>query len=198
VVCFYALARQGYKKISEEVQGTLPVLLPMSQDQLTPKKTSLFLRLLFIVAVLGMLLTGCSSNQVQFDFFAGDEALIVLLREDETGSYQVRYTGNQPAQIRNIQTMIAGEILHVDVEQVRLINQNSEVLLVDNNVPEGQVFELQPQEEFNIQVTFSGQSIGYNYLHGFRINFDVDNNNTTEDIVDPEVPDGYQYLINVE
>lgn len=94
--------------------------------------------------------------------------------------------------------MIAGEILHVDVEQVRVVTDDLDIVLDDNNVPEGQVLQVNPQDVLEMQVTFSGQSIGYNYLHGFRINFDIENENMTEDVVDPEVPDGYQYLVAVE
>lgn len=164
-----------------------------------PSSRPRFIGLLILTLVLfGLLVAGCSTDQNQFEFIAGEEAVIVLLRGEETASYRVRYTGNQPAEIQNVQTMIAGEILHVDVEQVRMINQDTDVVLVDNNVPEGQVFQVQPQDEIEFQVTFSGQSIGYNYLHGFRINFNIENTNLTFDVVDPEVPETYQYLIAVE
>lgn len=156
------------------------------------------LLLLLAVLMISVLLASCNTDQSRFEFFAGDESVIVLLREDDLGTYQVRYIGSQPAQIRNIQTMIAGEILHVDVEQVRVVTENHDIVLVDNNVPEGQALQVNPQDVLEMQVTFSGQSIGYNYLHGFRINFDVEGENLTEDVVDPEVPDGYQYLVAVE
>lgn len=176
----------------------MPYCPAMLNVQKILSKNRLLLCLFVIVGFTGLVLAGCSSEQDQFELISGEEAVIVLLRNEEVGSYRVRYTGSQPAEILNVQTMIAGEILHVDVQQVRLINGDREVVLVDNNVPEGQVFQVQPQDEIEMQVTYLGQSIGYNYLHGFRINFDIENNNQTFDVVDPEVPETYQYLIAVE
>ncbi|MFN2195441.1 MAG: hypothetical protein ACK2UW_04875 [Anaerolineales bacterium] len=158
------------------------------------------LHYLFLVGMflfLAFALVGCNSKQLPFEFVDGEKAVVVLVRNVDSGTYQVQYNGDQPAQIQNLQTMIAGQILHVDVQSVNLRLGDQAVTLVNNNVPEGENFVVQPGEILSIDVTYLGQSIGYNYLHGFRITYSANGESITQDATDPEQPD-YQYLIDVE
>ncbi len=132
-------------------------------------------------------------NQESFTLTGGDEAVVVLIRSDETGKYNVEYTGKSPGEIKNLQVILAGQILHVDVNQVSLTKENQEVILEKNNVPEGQQFVLNPGETFTVSVTYFGQTLGYNYMYGFRINYDDGGRNQTIDVMDKD-----KYLVDVE
>jgi hypothetical protein len=156
-----------------------------------------------ILVVLGMLiifvwgLSACAANQPKFELISGDEAVVVLLRGEESGTYRLSYEGNEAGQIQSVRPMIAGEILHVDVAQTLLRSGEQEVILDDNQVQEGQIFQLQPGAEFEIELTYRGQTIGYNYLHGFQITMATGEGNSMIEVIDPQAPD-YNYLIAVE
>lgn len=103
----------------------------------------------------------------------GQDELLVLIRNDASGVYQVQYRGRQPIQLQWIKPMLAGQILHVDVKEVAVSKDSAEVVLEQpaGALPEGQEISLQPGDVFNIRVTVRGQSIGGNYLYGFRIGY---------------------------
>ena len=128
---------------------------------------------LVISAVLLLIipLSSCSiSNPDPFVMVGGDEQLLVLLRNDKDGHYQVRYEGRKPAELHSLHVMLGGQILHVDVVQVAIIQGENEVILKgDATLPEGSQVILEPGEEFEVRVTFHGQSLGGNYMYGFRI-----------------------------
>jgi hypothetical protein len=168
------------------------------QNELSKKiriSQRIILGLLYLVGVLT--LAGCSGSGSDFSIQSGDPVVVVLLRDEEPGRYTLTYEGKDPAQIRFLQTMIAGEILHVDVARVILHSGDNAVQLVNNNVPEGQEFHIMPGDNLEIEVVFSGQTLGFNYIHGFRINYDAGGENFTVDVVDPKSPE-YQFLIDVE
>lgn len=142
-------------------------------------------------------LAGCNSNKPAFQFVDGEKAAVVLIRNIDNGSYQVQFNGDQPAQIQSLQVMIAGQILHVDVASVNLKLGDQTVTLIDNNVPEGERFVVQPGETLTVEVSYNGQSLGFNYVHGFRITYTTNGQTITLDATDPNLPD-YQYLIDVE
>lgn len=156
-----------------------------------------YLALASLLLLTATILSGCNSSKQPFEFVDGEKAVVVLVRNVDTGSYQVQYNGDQPAQIQNLQAMIAGQILHVDVQSVNLRLGDQAVTLVDNNVPEGENFVVQPGETLSIDVYYLGQSLGFNYVHGFRITYTTNGQSITMDVTDPEIPD-YQYLIDVE
>ncbi len=104
-----------------------------------------------------------------FTLTQGDEALVILLRDTQDGVYTLQYNGRQPVEITGVQTMLAGEILHMDVEGVSLESDSQQVAVVQNQVEEP--FRVQPGETFQVHVTFSGQTLGYNYLYGFRLTY---------------------------
>lgn len=141
---------------------------------------------------------GCSSNRIPFEFSGGDEQVVVLVRNDEIAEYQVTNTGRNSVEITSILVKFAGEILHVTVDQTELRLNDQNIILEKNNVPEGQVFVVQPGETFNIFTTIKGESIGFNYLSGFRITYQVDGNINTVDVNDPDIPENYNYLVIVE
>lgn len=121
--------------------------------------------------LIGIVLPACSMvNPDPFVIAGGDEQLLVLMRNDEDGYYQVRYEGQQPAELQSLHVMLGGQILHVDVVQVAIIQGENEVVLKgDATLPEGSQVIMEPGEEFEVRVTYHGQSLGGNYMYGFRI-----------------------------
>lgn len=121
--------------------------------------------------LIAIALPSCSIvNPDPFVISGGDEQLLVLMRNDTDGYYQVRYEGQQPAELYSLHVMLGGQILHVDVVQVAIIQGENEVVLKgDATLPEGSQVILEPGEEFEVRVTYHGQSIGGNYMFGFRI-----------------------------
>jgi hypothetical protein len=124
-----------------------------------------------VVLLIGIALSSCSIvDSDPFVMVGGDEELLVLMRNDEDGYYQVRYEGRQPAELHSLHVMLGGQILHVDVVQVTIIQGENEVVLNgDATLPDGSQVVLEPGEEFEVRVTFHGQSLGGNYMYGFRI-----------------------------
>jgi hypothetical protein len=127
--------------------------------------------LLILTAAIGITLSSCSIlDSSPFEIMGGDEQLVVLLRNDKDGQYQVRYEGRQPTELHSLHVMLGGQVLHVDVVQVVIIQGENEVILEgDATLPEGSQVILEPGEEFDVRVTFRGQSLGGNYMYGFRI-----------------------------
>ena len=123
-----------------------------------------------IVLLLSISVSACSVvNPAPFAMGGGDEQLVVLLRNDKDGHYQVRYEGRQPTELHSLHVMLGGQILHVDVAQVA-INQGENIVILegDGKLPEGSQVFFAPDEEFEVQVTYHGQTLGGNYMYGFR------------------------------
>ena len=116
-------------------------------------------------------LASCSIvNPTPFVNLGGDEQLLVLLRNEGDGNYQVRYEGREPAELQSLHVMLGGQILHVDVKQVVISHNDQEVILKgDGSLPEGSQIIFAPNDEFNVRVTYLGQTLGGNYMYGFRI-----------------------------
>ena len=128
--------------------------------------------LMFTAALLiGIALSSCSiANPDPFVMVGGDEQLLVLMRNDKDGFYQVRYEGNKPAELHSLHVMLGGQILHVDIVHVAIIQGENEVILNgDGTLPEGSQVILETGEEFEVRVTYHGQTLGGNYMYGFRI-----------------------------
>ncbi len=115
--------------------------------------------------------TSCSIvSPTPFVNLGGDEQLLVLLRKEKDGNYQVRYEGRKPVELQSLRVMLGGQILHVDVKQVAITHNGQEVILEgDGSLPEGSQMVLTPSDEFNVRVTYLGQTLGGNYMYGFRI-----------------------------
>ncbi|MGW8226292.1 MAG: hypothetical protein ACWGOY_11190 [Anaerolineales bacterium] len=145
--------------------------------------------------LLGILLVSCSIiNPDSFAMVGGDEQLVVLLRHDQDGHYQVRFEGSKPTQLNSLQVMLGGQILHVDVARVAIIQGDQEVILEgDGTVPEGSQVIFDPDEEFEVRVTYHGQTLGGNYMYGFRM---VYGDNPQAEPVDLIAE--YQYAVIVE
>jgi hypothetical protein len=128
------------------------------------------------VLILGVVLSSCSIvNPTPFVILGGDEQLLVLLRNDKDGNYQVQYEGREPAELHSLHVMLGGQILHVDVKQVAVVHNGQEVILEGNgSLPEGSQIILAPDDEFDVRVTYLGQTLGGNYMYGFRIGFGDD------------------------
>lgn len=126
--------------------------------------------LVIIAIVIAVLQT---QTQQSFLIQAGERELLVLLRNDATGVYQVEYQGRGQVELRSIKPMIAGQILHVDVKQVSVSKDSNEVVLEQpaGKLPAGHEIILQPGDVFVIRVNLLGQSVGGNYMYGFRIGY---------------------------
>lgn len=155
---------------------------------------------LWILVPLLLILLGAGGyfllarNSVRFAMVSGEKSLVVLLRNDEQGVYRARYEGRQPVDLRSLHVMLAGQILHVDVKQVVLSYQGEEIILEpDGKLPSGMSLQLPPGAEFEVKVTFVGQSLGGNYMYGFRIGYGSGDQETLY-----ELRAGYDYAIVVE
>jgi len=122
------------------------------------------------VLLLSIPLSACSVvNPDPFAMVGGDEQLLVLMRNEKDGYYQVRYEGRQPAELHSLHVMLGGQILHVDVVQVAIIQgENIVILEGDGTLPQGSQVFLASGEEFEVRVTYLGQTLGGNYMYGFR------------------------------
>ncbi|HEX6302697.1 MAG TPA: hypothetical protein VFZ76_00795 [Anaerolineales bacterium] len=126
---------------------------------------------LVIVAIVIVVLQ--TQTRQGFVLQAGERELLVLLRNDASGVYQVEYQGRGQIELQSIKPMIAGQILHVDVRQVSVSKDSNEAVLEQpaGTLPAGQEITLQPGDDFIIRVTLRGQSVGGNYMYGFRIGY---------------------------
>lgn len=152
---------------------------------------------LLVLILAAAVLFAWLQPDASFDFIGGDKTLIVLLREQGEGVYQLRYEGRQPAQITNLMVMLAGTVLYVDVSEVTLLLNDQSITLQDGaaNPP----LTVQPGEIVQVQVRYTARSIGYNYLYGFRITFKQNGRTQTVDITDPGATNQkYNYLVDVE
>lgn len=128
----------------------------------------------FLLITLG--LSSCSLiNPASFEMMGGDEQVLVLLRNEKDANYQVRYEGRAQTELRSLKVMLGGQILHVDVREVTIFYDDQEIRLEgDGTLPEGTSLILSPGDEFNVRVTYLGQTVGGNYMYGFRIGYGED------------------------
>ena len=82
----------------------------------------------------------------------------------------------------------------MDVESVALENDTRQVQIEQNRVAEGQSFRVEPGEVFRVRVTFSGQTLGYNYMYGFRLTYTEGGRTRTFDVTDKD----FRFLLTVE
>jgi hypothetical protein len=130
----------------------------------------LLIGVLVIIGVVFVILRTRSGQA--FVLEQGDKQVLVLLRNDAQANYQVQYQGRGAVALRSVQPMLAGQILHVDVKQMAVSKGEQEVVLEpDGKLPEGDAITLQPGDQFDIKATLSGQSVGGNYMYGFRIGY---------------------------
>lgn len=135
-----------------------------------------------------------SLNEQKFTLVDGDKQVLVLLRNEADGIYRIRYDGPGPLDLRSLQVMLGGQILHVDVMQIGVTKPGEEVVLEpDGRPPQGQSIMLSPGEEFDVRVTFRGESIGGNYLYGFRIGHGAEGREQLDELIME-----YDYAVNVE
>lgn len=132
--------------------------------------------LLCAFLIMSVFLGSCSAlNPDPFVMVGGDEQLVVLLRGEKNGLYQVQYDGRSPAELNSLHVMLGGQILHVDIKEVTIIHNGQEVILEGNGtLPEGSQIIFEPGDEFEVRVTYLGQTLGGNYMYGFRIGFGDD------------------------
>jgi len=111
-----------------------------------------------------------------FSFVGGDEHSVVLLRNPYISEYQLKFTGDEPANLKRVILQLESpqRVLHVDVEGVTAIVGSQEVALdTSGYVPEGSQLTLQPDEIFTVRVTYYGQTIGAHYVYGFRLGYET-------------------------
>ena len=139
-----------------------------------------------LVVIVVVVLSGCNviGNKVEFSLVDGDEEILVLLRNEEEGTYSIQYEGSKPINLEKLLVMLAPETIHVSVSEVTLLRGDEEVILEKGStVPAGTVFTLQPGELFDVKVKYIGRTIGGNWLYGFRIDYDDGGGSETTDLV---------------
>lgn len=152
-------------------------------------------RWVVFILVLGLLSAGCSAmNSPSFEFVSGDEELVVLMRNQKVGNYRLRYDGRAATDLESLQVMLGGQVLHVDVGMVVVKLNGQELKLEsDGSLPAGSQATLNPGDEFDVQVTFFGRTLGGNYMYGFRINTGDETSSEEVDVIAE-----YDYVIVVE
>ena len=140
---------------------------------------------LLVVLILAFALSSCSIvSPDPFLMMEGDEQLVVLLRNEKDGNYLVRYEGRNPAELNSLHVMLGGQILHVDVKQVTIVHNGQEIILEgDGTLPAGSQMTLSPGDELEVRVTYLGQTLGGNYMYGFRIGFGDDPQAEPSDLI---------------
>lgn len=131
--------------------------------------------ILGVVLIVVFFVWQSQSSRV-FTFVEGDEgSILVLLNSKKEVSYKLQYIGREPVTISQVQLkLIAGEELEVytDVEEMKLLGAGMEVVLEKvGTVPTGEVFLLQPQDEFEIIITLAGMDLGSNRLENIIIRY---------------------------
>jgi hypothetical protein len=148
---------------------------------------------LFIIGAVFLWYWQTSERNV-FQIVGGEKSLLVLLRNEKSGEYTLRYVGRKPAQLESLKVMLGGEILHMDVMEVVVNHQGEEYVLSRvGKVPPGTAITLNPGDEFTVRVTFLGQTLGGNYLYGFRLGYSLDGRARTYDLMLE-----YEYAVFVE
>jgi len=148
-----------------------------------------------LVVVVALVALVYQNQQVKgFTLVSGDQAVVVLLRDTQPGVYSVQYRGKAPTNITGVQVMLAGEILHMDVDSVMLINGKQEVAVVKNRVSAETPFVVEPGDVFQVKVNFLGQTLGYNYLYGFIFDCTLDGEEQTFQVTDKD----FRFLVTVE
>lgn len=150
----------------------------------------------FLVALVGLvafMIYQQMQARTTLAFIDGDEAVVVLIRNMDIGTYTLRNDSSQTVRITNVQAMLAGEIIHVDVVESRLSNGAQDLRLSQGDLPEGENLEVQPGETFDVQLTFLGQTLGFNYVYGFRVTFEDQRGSRVEEVIDE-----FSYLVVVE
>ncbi len=169
----------------------------MSKSSKKSQQSSLRAWIIIVALVVVALLVALvyQSQQAKgFTLVGGDQAVVVLLRDTQPGVYSVQYQGKASTNITGVQVMLAGEILHMDVDSVTLINGEQEVAVVKNRVPAETPFEVRPGDVFQVKVNFLGQTLGYNYLYGFIFDYTLDGKEQTFQVTDKD----FRFLVTVE
>ena len=128
------------------------------------------------VAFIAIAIIVWRNTSFPFEFVGGEEAALVILRNPKDAEYQIKFTGNSPADLQRvlIQLESPDRVLHVDVQQVVVVTGDQEVVLdTSGKPPEGTKLTLQPGEVFTIRVTYYGDTIGAHYVYGFRLGYDA-------------------------
>lgn len=133
-------------------------------------------------------------SQVAFQLQDGQENLLVLIRNQAEGTYQVLYKGGEPVELESLRVILGGQILHVDVVQVTVQYQGQEVVLSQpaGEMPSGEQFTIQPGDTFTTKIIFRGQTLGGNYFKGFRVGYSTADQTATYDM---EVGDDYAIVV---
>ena len=109
-------------------------------------------------------------NSERFVILNGEKELVVLIQSDKDASYRVEYQGRQPIELKGLQVMLEGKVLHSDVQKVVIrMDGQKYPLQGDGSLPEGSNLTLKPGDAFDVVVTMRGQNRGGNYLYGFQI-----------------------------
>jgi hypothetical protein len=143
--------------------------------------------IMVLVVAIFVLAVGLVIYRVQaqpaFSIQAGDRELLILLRNDQEGFYRLKYDGSRPIELQSLKVMLHGQIIHLDVQQVAIVVDGEQVILArDGSLPEGRQVALQPGDTLEVRVTYRGQTVGGNYLYGFRIGYESGGRTGTYDL----------------
>ena len=134
------------------------------------RSTWIWVGIILVAAVAIALFIYRFQGQGRFTLVSGEKELLVLLRNEKVANYRLRYEGRQPVDLNKIKVMLEGQVLHVDVKPVILIGAGQEIQVEpDGSLPSGTSIRLEPNDEFEVRVTYLGQTLGGNYLYGFQI-----------------------------
>lgn len=148
----------------------------------------------FIVAIALAVWVYQNRAAQRFTLESGDQAVVALLRDTQSGVYHLRYQGKKPVEITGVQVMLAGEILHVDVDAVMLVNGDQQAVVVKNKVTGEAPFRVNPGDTFLMRVDFIGQTLGYNYMYGVVLNYTEGGQERTFQVIDKD----FRFLVTVE
>ena len=127
-----------------------------------------------ILAVLAGIIWQSQAARV-FTILEGQGRVLVLIRSQEEVEYRLRYIGRQPVSLQRVQLNYkAGPDLTIfsDVTTMSL-ELGDQVVVLDElgSVPAGSSFELQPQDEFVLRITYHGRQLGSNRLDSFWLTY---------------------------
>ncbi len=123
-----------------------------------------------------------SQGRVSFRMQDGEKQVLVLLRNRHDGHYTLEYTGSRPIRLREFYVMLAGEVLHMDVDAVTLRHKGQDYVVEAGQLPPDANLVLQPGDTLEVTVTYLGQTLGTNYVYGFRMGYELNGRQQVYDL----------------
>lgn len=138
---------------------------------------------LVVFVVVAFLVARASA--IPFELTGGETNPLILLRNEETVSYEFTYTGRSPGALERLIPRIQlyrDQVIVADVQRVYIEVDGELVQLEEGYFPEGVTLVLQPDQTFHVEVVFLGQELGWNRIYGFRLQYTIDGRTFDEDL----------------